>query len=232
MQPYKLKAPLVVDLYEDEFPVDWAGMNPKPYRAILQCTKGQFHRDIRCETYFHECKALGIKYGLYHFLFPNNIDEQVEFYKQVVTDLGGLGHFPPVVDVEQAIPREKPGHPDNLPRGKNWADQIKVWLDATETWSLQKPMIYTNASFWEYTFDRMGNPPDWTDQYPLWVAWYPRPISNVDQREKPRDDRMPAGWTKWAMWQYSDRGRTDGYLANDYSVATPEYAAELDIQFI
>ena len=232
MNPYQLKAPVVVDLYQEEHPVDWASMNPLPYRALLQCTKGQFHADIRCEEFIQQCNELGIKYGLYHFLLPNNIDEQVDIFTTTVDKLGGLGHFPPVVDVEYKPPKQKPGHPDNFPRGKHWASQVKAFLDAIEAidaWGNQKPVIYTNLSFWEFTFDH-DIPPEWSSDYPLWVAWYPNK-KYIDKNQSPLDSRMPKGWTKWALWQYSQSGRSDGYLANDYSIVADDFRARLDAQF-
>lgn len=229
-QPYQLKVPVIVDVYQDEYPVKWAKMNPKPYRAILQCTKGQFHQDQKCATYIQECNDLGIKYGLYHFLFPNNVAQQAENFKQRATELGGLGHFPPVVDVEYEPGKMKRGQVDNLPRGKAWADQVKECLDIIEAWCGEKPMIYTSKNFWNYTFDGSGHPPAWTNDYPLWVAWYPLKNS-IDGRNAPRADRMPIGWDAWDLWQYSESGRTDGYLANDLNIITPEYMAELDARF-
>lgn len=230
MSPFQLKLPPVVNAYDGEAPVNWAGMNPKPYRALLECTKGQYYRDRECANYIQQCNDLGIKYGLYHFLFPNNIDEQVEIYIQTVDALGGPGHFPPIVDVEYTPPTLKKGKVDNLPRGRQWASQIKTWLDAVEAHYNQKPMIYTSANFWQYTFDSMDEPPAWTDHYPLWVAWYPN-SANVDNRDAPREDRMPQGWTKFTLWQYSKSGRSNGHLLNDLNLITPEYQAELDALF-
>lgn len=89
--PYTLKPPMVVNFYEQEAPVNWAGMAPKPYRALLQCTNGQYYRDQQCANFIQQCNNLGIKYGLYHFLFPNNIDEQAQIYIQTVNALGGPG---------------------------------------------------------------------------------------------------------------------------------------------
>src|SRR5512138_885062 len=215
--PYQLKLPTVVDVYEQEAPVDWASMNPKPYRALLQCTKGQYHQDTECANFIQQCNALGIKYGLYHFLFPNNIDEQVQIYKETVEALGGLGHFPPIVDVEYKPPKLKHGEADNMPRGGQWAAQVKQWLDAVELWSHQKPIIYTSRNFWEFTYGAQGAPA-WTNDYPLWVAWYPKPVTGIDGRNQPRPDRMPAGWMNYVLWQYSASGRTDGYLANDLNI--------------
>ncbi|MGE5072134.1 MAG: glycoside hydrolase family 25 protein [Anaerolineae bacterium] len=229
--PYELKLPTVVDLYQEEAPVDWAGMAPKPYRALLQCTKGQYHRDEQCANFIQQCNELGIKYGLYHFLFPNNIDEQVEIYTETVEALGGLGHSPPVVDVEYAPPPQKPHHPDNMPRGGQWAVQIKQWLDAVELWCNQKPVIYTSRNFWSFTCGAAGAPPEWASEYPLWVAWYPKPKKRIAGLDRPTPQYMPVGWQDFALWQYSESGRTDGHLANDLSIISADFMGMLDEQF-
>jgi nucleoid-associated protein YgaU len=37
-------------------------------------------------------------------------------------------------------------------------------------------------------------------EYPLWIAHY---------TEKPRP-RLPKGWKRWTLWQYTDQGRVSG----------------------
>lgn len=228
--PYQLKISPIVDVYQGEFPIKWTKMNPLPYRAILQCSKGQFHQDEKCPTYVQECNELGIKYGLYHFLFPNNIAEQVDNFNRGVEAVGGLGHLPPIVDVEYAPKQLKPGQVDNMPRGTAWADQVKKCLDNLEASWGEKPMIYTSRNFWSYLSDPMGCPPEWTNDYPLWVAWYPNK-NVIDSLDAPRTTRMPIGWDAWDLWQYSQSGRTDGFFANDLNVIALEYKALLDARF-
>jgi len=229
--PYKLKAPIIVDVYQGEYPIKWTQMDPLPYRAILQVTKGHFHQDEKCAAYIQECNALGIKYGLYHFLFPNNITEQVEMFKRGVDAVGGLGHFPTVIDVEYEPRKAKKGQVDNMPRNKAWAEQVKKCLDLVEAWCGEKPMIYTSRNFWFYVSNEIsGRPPEWTNDYPLWVAWYPKK-SIIDGLNAPSANRMPVGWDAWDLWQYSESGRTDGYLANDMNMISPEYKAILDARF-
>ncbi len=65
-------------------------------------------------------------------------------------------------------------------------------------------------------------PPTWTADYPLWVAQYPENPENVHAPMS-----MPSGWTEWIMWQYSEKGRTNGFLANDLNMASDKYALEL-----
>jgi len=47
-----------------------------------------------------------VKYGLYHFLKPNSITEQADFYSNTVQSLGGFGDMEPIVDVEHEPSRK------------------------------------------------------------------------------------------------------------------------------
>jgi len=108
-----------------------------------------------------------------------------------------------------------------------WQSHIKTFLDLIETGTGRKPIIYTNRNFWSFTMTKTATgmiPPSWTDQYYLWCAWYP--FQPEDFNALPASE-MPSGWTKWAMWQWEDGGRQNGYLANDLNIASDWYAAEL-----
>ena len=230
MPPYQLKTPYICDVYEKEAPINWAGMEPKPYRAIFKAS-GKFSDGVRrqdheVENYVAQCKQLGIRYGLYHFLRPNNIAEQAQLYWSVWNKVGGAD-MPPIVDVEIILKEQR--KKDRI-KSHEWAYHIKVWLGLLESWSGYKPIIYTSQLYWPQTYDQLGNPPSWADEYPLWVAWYPYP-EYVDANTRPAKSMIPEGWTKWALWQYSDTGIQDGYLANDLNTISPEYAAELEAQF-
>ena len=39
---------------------------------------------------------------------------------------------------------------------------------------------------------------------------------------------LPKGWVKWAMWQYAEDGRTQGYLWNDLNVVSNWFKIYLD----
>ena len=163
MPDYLLKIPYICDVYEKEAPIDWAGMDPKPYRAILKAS-GKFSDGVRrqdheVENYVAQCKDLGIRYGLYHFLRQGSISEQAQLFRDVWEKVGGAD-MPPIVDVEIELPKPKKNKDKKL-IGEDWAHQIKVWLDTVEDWAGQKPIIYTNQKYWIKTFDRFGNPPAW-----------------------------------------------------------------------
>lgn len=232
MPAYQLKTPFICDVSEGAGPIDWANMNPKPYRAILRASakfKDNVRReDKRVASHAAACKQAGIRIGLYHFLRPNSITEQANLFLKVWNKVGGAD-MPPVLDVEITLPKvKKPG--EKLINSETWATHVKVWLDLVETGTGVRPMIYTSQLYWPQTFNRKGEPPAWTDKYPLWVAWYPFP-AYVDVNPVPAKSMIPAGWTKWGLWQYSDTGIVDGHIAEDLNTISPEYKSILDAQF-
>jgi GH25 family lysozyme M1 (1,4-beta-N-acetylmuramidase) len=110
---YTLKSPAVYDFYEGEYPVDWEAIKATaPLRVVFQATYGRHgrHGDDRPDRfvrqYVDEAKANNVKYGLYHFLKPNSIAEQADFYLNTVQSLGGFGDMEPIVDVEHEPSRK------------------------------------------------------------------------------------------------------------------------------
>jgi len=216
MPAYNLKQPVVVDVYEGEAPVRWEPV----YRAILKASgkfsDGYRRQDYQVENYAAQCRALEIKIGLYHFLLPNNIAEQAELFLSVWKKLGGAD-MPPIADVECDPGIWNVGH-------AAWAGQVRTFLDLLELGTGDKPIVYTSEKYWYYTTvdDKAQT---WTDEYPLWVAQYPY-SQYVDVNDAPA--KLPQGWTKWALWQYADDGRTQGYFANDFNTVADWYKPILD----
>jgi GH25 family lysozyme M1 (1,4-beta-N-acetylmuramidase) len=65
-----------------------------------------------------------------------------------------------------------------------------------------KPIIYTNAHFWNHNF--ASHFKDMSKEYHLWIADY-------RDREEPG---IPNGWEDWSIWQHSCRGRLSGVHAD------------------
>lgn len=128
-------------------------------------------------------KTAGLLRGAYHYL-DWNISEMTQaelFVRQLGNDVGEL---PPVVDFEMRPPV---GMSYSLMRGRLWN-----FLQYVEAQTGKTPMIYTGYYYWrEY-----GLPDVAWAKYPLWLAWYATE-SIV---------KVPLPWTKWAFWQYSDKG--------------------------
>lgn len=222
-----LKPNPIYDVYEGEYPVAWDKMNPVPVLAILKAS-GKFLDEVRREDYkvreyAEQCRLLGIKIGLYHFLLPNDITEQAQLFVSVWRSLGGAS-IRPIVDIEV----DKPYLDSHGIGQKVWADQIKAWMDYVETALGVRPIIYTSIRYWPFTYskDSLGNlvPPAWAKGYDVWVAWYP---TNPDDFSWIPSSMIPKGFNREVMWQYNDKGRSNGFLANDLNVASPEFLQEI-----
>lgn len=221
MAQYKLKTPVVADVYEGEYPLSYSGNEWLMIYKASGKWNGIIRKDSRVDEYVADAKNNKRRYGLYHFLLPNGITEQANLFLTTIDSLGGRGDLPLIADVEC--------NPLDYGISKmDWAYQVKVFLDLIEKHEGYKPMIYTSRIFWNYLCDDNGRPPEWTDEYPLWCAWYPYP-AYVDSNSYPAT--LPAGWLKYGLWQYAEDGRSQEYPFNDYNVPSDWFKTELETKW-
>jgi len=194
----KIKHPLVIDISLWEPLIYWERLDPQPDGVIMKASQNNFI-DPSVKQHCSDLSTRTYKRGLYHFLVQDDIAKQVKTYLDLCREVGALDgdtwlfEFPPVLDVEvkYTISREKA------------AGQVKAWLDAVESATHRKPMIYTSQNFWNNYICSLllfqTIPPKWTSDYPLWVAQY---YNNPDLHDEPAP--LPMGWTDWVGWQYYD----------------------------
>lgn len=230
---YGLKSPALYDFYEGEAPLDWDAIKAtSPLRVVFQATYGRSGRrgdhkpDAQVGNFVQQAEKNDIKYGLYHFLVPNDIVQQAQFYIDVVESLGGLGNMMPILDVEIRFSGK------NSIRGTQWAGQVKTWLDIVGSHFGEKPLIYTSKYYWSFLNDRLGNPPIWTKEYFGWFAGYPW-LPYLDANMYMPKTYQANGFNDWAVWQYAEYGRSSpprGYkkFANDLNLISPWFEAELE----
>jgi GH25 family lysozyme M1 (1,4-beta-N-acetylmuramidase) len=84
---------------------------------------------------------------------------------------------------------------------------LQTWLDAVEKALGITPIIYTYASYLDSVLPA-GHP---FGKYPLWIANYN--ISDAS-RANGSTPLLPKGWTKFALWQYSEKGAVAGVKGN------------------
>jgi GH25 family lysozyme M1 (1,4-beta-N-acetylmuramidase) len=225
--PDLIKRNLIYDIYQEEYPVKFESMtDPKPLAVIMKAS-GQIlggrsrSQDTRVLEYVNQCKTLGIPHGLYHFLTPNGIKEQADLFLSIWDKCGG-SVLPPMVDVEVDLNKFYPDKAGGSIIGNQvWQDHVKLFLDLVETGTGKKCMIYTSQKYWAFVMTRVGKnmvPPLWTSQYLLWVASYPD-----FPKETSAPLAMPSGWATWALWQYEDQGRPNGFPANDLNTASDDF---------
>lgn len=141
------------------------------------------------ETDWKNMATAGVKRGAYQYFRPSqDTTAQANF---VIGKVGTLGSsdMPAVIDVEV----NEGVSPTAL------AAEVKLWLTLVEAGTGKTPMIYTGAYFWQ------DHVKDTTfGKYPLWIASYGHTCPS-----------LPAGWTKWVLWQYSDgSGKLDHDIFN------------------
>lgn len=184
-----------IDVSRHQGRIRWesvAGMREKSVRlsfAFIKATEGFSLKDPQFSRNWRQADKTGIIRGAYHFFLPyrSGRDQARHFISNVSLKKGDLA---PVLDVEETY-----GIPVQTVR-----DRVREWLAEVERHYGIRPIIYTNASFYN---DVLGSG---FDGYPLWVAHYLK-------RDKPRIDR------DWSFWQFSETGRVDGVLEKvDFNV--------------
>ena len=163
--------------------------------VICKATEGNGYTDEMCDTFYQKAKSLGKKLGVYHFARPdlgNTAEAEADWF--IKETLGYHKEAMLVLDWES-------GDLTNVA----WA---KAWLDRVYSKTGVKPVIYMSAS--------VMHGADWTTvvkaDYGLWVANYG---TNNGTAQESVFDRYPLKyWSFYALWQYTSKGRLNGYNGN------------------
>jgi len=158
--------------------------------AYLKASEGRFTKDPLYATNYAGLQQNHVVRGAYHFFYPQ-LDAQAQAlnFLSVVTQCPA-GDLPPALDVEVS--------------GEQSASAIAAamqrWLDLVQKNLGRTPVIYTCAGFWNTA---LGGTSAFAG-YPLWVAEY----TNNLQPE------IPAGFSDFVFWQYSQSGSVPGISGN------------------
>jgi lysozyme len=122
--------------------------------------------------------------GAFHYFQPAvSAALQFSYFKAAIESAQFTPTLPPVLDLEE--------HPPSGQIAKMQTD-IKSILDDMEFYSGYRPIIYTNASY----YNRYLANTEWADTYPLWIANY----GNIDQPYMPSTLEQDS-WEFWRMVQ-------------------------------
>lgn len=179
------------------------GINPNPDQHFLHNVA--------------KAKAAGLQWGAYHFFkWAPQYDplQQAQVFYRLLSGQTGLGQLRPAFDIELS-PRET-----GVDSTERVAWRVHQLLTEFERLSGIKATIYTSFTQWE----RMvvwRNPKklwarDWPSrakEHPLWVADYEAFKTWKDNRgiEHTNAPRLPRGWTRWDLCQYSGSGTFPGF---------------------
>ena len=175
-----------IDVSRYQSSVNWGMVNQMKSHdvklgfAFIKATEGSTLTDKQFSRNWRKSRQTGVVRGAYHFFrAKTDAAAQARLFIKNVTLLPG--DLPPVLDVESL---------DNE-TAQEMQDGVALWLLLVEQHYKVKPIIYTNAMFYNnYLHPRFAD-------YPLWVAHY-------KERKRPRVNR------EWSFWQHSESGRVNG----------------------
>ena len=156
--------------------------------VIIKATEGNGYTDELCDTFYQKAKSLGKKLGVYHFARPdlgNTAEAEADWF--IKETLGYHKEAMLILDWES-------GDLSNTA----WA---KAWLDRVYQQTGVKPLIYMSESpAKSYDWSSVANA-----DYGVWVAKYG--VNNGEPNTPPSINY----WSFIALWQYTSKGRLQGY---------------------
>jgi lysozyme len=157
--------------------------------AFIKATQGLRTIDLKYYQNMLRARQANVPVGSYHFFLTyRDATDQAKLFCSMASIK--KGDLPPVIDVEEA----KGQTDEKIRRG------VQTWLDYVENTFDVRPIIYTNAGFYErYLAGHF-------DDYTLWVAHY-------------KTGKKPNVSREWAFWQHSEEANINGiYGKVDFNV--------------
>lgn len=174
-----------IDVSRWQGEIDWPTVAAQGFRfAVIRATVGDYYTDPRFYENWRSAIAAGLLVSAYHVVKPKiSAAAQIDHLWDVIN--GRKSHLPLVLDVELADGQT----PATI------TQVVKDCADLIEDQEGRKPIIYTGKWFWDPNVLRRQ---DWRD-YDLWIANYGT-----------QSPVLPADWSEWKIWQYSETGSVNG----------------------
>lgn len=178
--------------------IDWHHVatknNPKIEFAFIKTSTGVGGADPKAKFNAVEAKKAGIKIGYYHYCSLNDKNEiadataEADWFISVLKTLPSAD-LPYILDLE-----------DNNPKIQLDDDEVSNWI--VTFFNTLTCKGFGNYALYSYTpFLQAHLPANHSlGQIRLWLAQY-------NNRPYPK---MPPGWSKYWIWQYSDSGSVVG----------------------
>jgi len=200
-------APQGMDIYHGDS-ITWGDLSPHIQFVYCKCSQGATYKDPMFTGNVNSAKGKGLIVGAYHFItFADSAQVQADNFLAGGFDFSAPGSLPPALDVEWQVGSDDAETNDLnqfITDNKDACVQIIAdWLDIVATQTGRTPVIYTAKGFMNEYFSGVTE----FSNNPLWIPAY--------QQQQPG---LPAGWTSYAIWQYSDNATipgTDGGLDLD-----------------
>ena len=171
-----------IDVSHFQGTINWASEKAMGRMFGVASVGDGTYQDPTFATNWAAMKAAGVIRGAYQYFEPaGDPIVQADILIAKVGKLGD-GDLPATIDVEVTGGQS----------AATIAAKVGQWLARVEAGTGRKPMIYTGPYFWQGSVASLAY-----GGYPLWVADY--------GVSKPQ---VPAPWTNYKIWQYSDSNGT------------------------
>ena len=182
-----------VSHYQNE--IDWDVLASQNIDfAFIKATEGSSHKDTKFQVNFENARKTHLYIGAYHFFSfdSSGITQAENFIDSVPIYENAL---PPVIDLEYYSDKAS-----NPPTKEHTREILDDMIKALKTYYGVTPIIYTTKSCYErYLAD------GYYSDIPIWI----RDITSTPQLDDGKE---------WTFWQYSNRKRLKGYVADEYFI--------------
>jgi GH25 family lysozyme M1 (1,4-beta-N-acetylmuramidase) len=177
-----------VSNYQDR--VDWGRVRADGVSfAYVKASEGTTFADPKYRAHVTGAKAAGLRTGAYHFARPDTYTNDPARDARAEADFFLSLAWPRSGDLLPALDLETAG----LSPGA-MCEWTRAWLGHVRRRIGVRPLLYTYPAFWDY----MGGTTAFR-LHPLWIANFG--VSSP---------QLPAGWRRYAIWQYTASGSVDG----------------------
>ncbi|HKG20107.1 MAG TPA: glycoside hydrolase family 25 protein [Candidatus Limnocylindrales bacterium] len=179
-----------IDVSNHQDRIDWSRVRADGIAfAYVKASEGTTFADPKYAAHVTGAKAARIRTGAYHFARPDTRSSDPARDARAEADWFLSLARPRSGDLVPALDLETAGL---APAAMvEWA---RAWLDHVRAATGVRPIVYTYPAFWS----ALGGTTAFR-LYPLWIANY-----------EVSEPQLPAGWRRYAIWQYSASGSVDG----------------------
>jgi len=176
-----------IDVSKWQGTIDWSKVrNAGVAFAFIRVSDGANSHDSKFAANWAGARNAGVIRGAYQFFRPaQSVTAQADLLLDAIGGSYTPGDLPPVIDVEDDAGLSTT---TVASRVRQWVDRVHAALGVT-------PIVYTGKYFWR---DEVGSPASFAPN-PLWIAQYTSLCPD-----------LPAPWSRWTFWQYTDSGTISG----------------------
>jgi GH25 family lysozyme M1 (1,4-beta-N-acetylmuramidase) len=190
-----------IDVSSYQGSVNWANVKAAGAQfAYAKATEGLSYVDPYYNANNQGAKGNGLYFGAYHYARPDKSDGKAQAdYFLSHAPYSADGHtLPPMLDIEWPY-QSGGGYVAPYPCYGKTAAQLVTWIsdfvNEVSARTGRLAMIYTNTNWWNPC---TGNNASFGAN-PLFIANY-----------SGSPGTLPAGWSRWTLWQYADAGALPG----------------------